>query len=89
MAKLMTLIFVVCSAILWYFLFFGGGISRLGRGGRSSSSSSSFGVEATNGHGSPLEGRDYHHSERGGHIKSKSSKIFSGIIQSCNTLYII
>ncbi|XP_013105976.2 uncharacterized protein LOC106086022 [Stomoxys calcitrans] len=77
MAKFMTLIFVVCSAILWYFLFFGGGISRLTRvSGRSSSSgsgsgssASSFGVEATNGHGSPLEGRDYHHSERGGHIK--------------------
>ncbi|KAH8388055.1 hypothetical protein KR093_011419 [Drosophila rubida] len=61
MAKLVTYIFIVSSLILWYLLLFGG--SRAG---------GSFvlgGVEATNGHGSQLEGRDFHHHGGSHHIR--------------------
>ncbi|KAH8400168.1 hypothetical protein KR215_008239 [Drosophila sulfurigaster] len=61
MAKLVTYIFIVSSLILWYLLLFGG--SRAGV---------SFvlgGVDATNGHGSQLEGRDFHHHGGSHHIR--------------------
>ncbi|XP_030378338.1 uncharacterized protein LOC115626963 [Scaptodrosophila lebanonensis] len=67
MAKLVTYIFIVSSLILWYLLLFGTG------GGGSSSGGglgiSSLGVEATNGHGSQLEGRDFHHHGGSHHIR--------------------
>lgn len=70
MAKLLTYIFIVCSFILWYFLLFGSGGDKVG-GSEGGGGGGFPGVAATNGHGNPLEGRDYHHQERAGHIKSK------------------
>lgn len=76
MAKLLTFIFIVCSFILWYFLLFGSGGDKVGGsegggGGGGGGGGVILGVAATNGHGNPLEGRDYHHMERAGHIKRK------------------
>ena len=74
MAKLLTYIFIVFSFILWYFLLFGSGGDTGGSGsitGGGGGGGIIIGVGATNGHGNPLEGRDYHHMERAGHIKSK------------------
>lgn len=56
MAKLVTYIFIVSSLVLWYLLLFGSTLS---------------GVEATNGHGSQLEGRDFHHHGGSHHIRRK------------------
>lgn len=42
--------------------------------------SSSGLAEATNGHGSQLEGRDRHHHERGGHIRRESMLCYDVII---------
>lgn len=77
MAKLLTYMFIVSFLIIWYFLLYGDkdrnsdSVGGGGGGGGVSESIGGFGVAATNGHGSPLEGRDRHHHERGGHIRSK------------------
>lgn len=71
MAKLLTAVFLLISLLIivpyW--------VSRSSYSSSSSHSSMLFPnlgmVEATNGHGSPLEGRDRHHHERGGHIRRK------------------
>uniref|UniRef100_A0A1B0AY23 Uncharacterized protein n=1 Tax=Glossina palpalis gambiensis TaxID=67801 RepID=A0A1B0AY23_9MUSC len=75
MAKLLTYMFIVSFLIIWYFLLYGDkdrnsdSVGGGGGGGGGSESVGGFGVAATNGHGSPLEGRDRHHHERGGHIR--------------------
>uniref|UniRef100_A0A1A9VWM2 Uncharacterized protein n=1 Tax=Glossina austeni TaxID=7395 RepID=A0A1A9VWM2_GLOAU len=72
MAKLLTYMFIVSFLIIWYFLLYGDkdrNSDSVRGGGGVSESVGGFGVAATNGHGSPLEGRDRHHHERGGHIR--------------------
>ncbi|KAL9879661.1 uncharacterized protein ACN2A1_011522 [Glossina fuscipes fuscipes] len=69
MAKLLTYMFIVSFLIIWYFLLYGDKDRNSDSVGGGSESVGGFGVAATNGHGSPLEGRDRHHHERGGHIR--------------------
>ena len=76
MAKVVTCVFVISSLILWYFLLFARNGVGDGSGG-GEGNAFGFGVAATNGHGSPLEGRDRHHMERSGHIRSKCSVVGS------------
>lgn len=64
MAKLLTALFLLTSLLICYFVSHSSNPRML---------FPSLGVEATNGHGSPLEGRDRHHHERGGHIRRKSA----------------